>query len=82
MSSLIEAAYESVTSDSTDDVPQTFPLSEHFAMVAVKLLETADRSDSSSGNLRNAAYEAFMDMVKYSPVVRYYKWAWHSTSSI
>ncbi len=60
-----------MTSDSSEEVPETFPLSAHFALLASKLLDTADRSDSSSGNLRNAAFEAFMDMVKYSPGVRY-----------
>ena len=37
-----------------------------------KLIETAERSDASSGNLRNAAYEAVMDLIKYSAEVGVY----------
>ena len=32
-----------------------------------KLLETTDRPDAATANLRSAAYEALMEMVKNSP---------------
>lgn len=34
-----------------------------------KLLETTDRQDAHASNLRNAAYEALMELIKNSPKV-------------
>lgn len=64
--SLAEAAYEAVETDS-DETPQTYCLSAYFDHIVQKLLETTDRPDSATANLRSAAYEALMEMVKNSP---------------
>lgn len=65
--SLAEAAYESAeTSDENTD-PETYCLSSYFEPIVQKLLETTDRGDGAQANLRNAAYEALMEMVKNSP---------------
>lgn len=52
-----------------DDTPQTFCLSPLYQDIISKLIATSERSDAGSSNLRNAAYEAIMDMIKYSPKV-------------
>ncbi|KAK2181291.1 hypothetical protein NP493_402g02041 [Ridgeia piscesae] len=66
-SSLAEAAYEAteVADDQTE--PETYCLSSYFEPIVQKLLETTDRPDGSQRNLRSAAYEALMEMVKNSP---------------
>ncbi|KAK3747939.1 hypothetical protein RRG08_041776 [Elysia crispata] len=66
-SSLAEAAYENAEQPEDDSEPETYCLSEFFDKIVDKLLETADRSDSNQHNLRNAAYEALMELVKNSP---------------
>lgn len=63
--SLAEAAYEGVEED--ENTPNTYPLSAYFDPIVQKLLETTDRADAASANLRSAAYEALMEMVKNSP---------------
>ena len=66
--SLAEAAYEAVDTEGTDDgTPQTYCLSAYFDPIVQKLLETTDRPDAATANLRSAAYEALMEMVKNSP---------------
>ena len=50
-----------------DETPQTYPLSVYFDPIVDKLLETTDRGDAASANLRSAAYEALMEMLKNSP---------------
>ena len=47
--------------------PDTYCLSEYFEPIVQKLLETTDRPDAAQANLRAAAYEALMEMVKNSP---------------
>ena len=49
--------------------PDTYCLSTSFEVIVGKLLETTDRSDSGLNNLRTSAYEALMDMIKYSAKV-------------
>jgi len=66
-SSLAEAAYEAAEVADEASEPQTYCLSSYFEPIVQKLLETTDRTDGSSNNLRSAAYEALMEMVKNSP---------------
>ncbi|GFS20487.1 importin subunit beta-1, partial [Elysia marginata] len=66
-SSLAEAAYENADQPEDDSEPDTYCLSECFETVVDKLLVTADRHDGNQHNLRNAAYEALMELVKNSP---------------
>lgn len=54
--------------DSEED-PSSFCLSSSFGPIVSKVLETADRSDSGNNNLRSSAYEALMDLIKYSAKV-------------
>lgn len=67
--SLAEAAYEDaeVPEWSENGTPQTFCLSKFFEPIVEKLLETTDRQDAATANLRPAAYEALMEMIKNSP---------------
>ena len=64
--SLAEAAYQAVQR-SEDEEPPTYPLSGYFNVIVAKLLETTERSDCSQSNLRFAAYEALMELIKNSP---------------
>ncbi len=64
--SLAEAAYE-VAEEDADETPQTYCLSAFFDPIVQKLLETTDRPDAASANLRSAAYEALMELIKNSP---------------
>lgn len=66
-SSLAEAAYDNADTTDENAEPQTYCLSSYFETVVEKLLVTTDRSDGNQNNLRNAAYEALMEMVKNSP---------------
>uniref|UniRef100_T1J2G6 Importin N-terminal domain-containing protein n=1 Tax=Strigamia maritima TaxID=126957 RepID=T1J2G6_STRMM len=65
--SLAEAAYEGVEVADENCEPETYCLSEYFEPIVHKLLETTDRPDGAHANLRSAAYEALMEMVKNSP---------------
>ncbi|XP_022105978.1 importin subunit beta-1-like isoform X2 [Acanthaster planci] len=66
-SSLAESAYETATRVGTDEGdPETYCLSPNFGAIADKLLTTADRGDAHQANLRNAAYEALMELMKNS----------------
>ncbi|KAJ8956810.1 hypothetical protein NQ318_014224, partial [Aromia moschata] len=47
--------------------PDTYILSQYFEFIIQRLLETTDRPDGAQANLRPAAYEALMEMVKNSP---------------
>ncbi|KAL4708130.1 hypothetical protein ACJJTC_009909 [Scirpophaga incertulas] len=63
---LAEAAYEAAeTYDSSQ--PKTYCMSNYFDFIVQRLLETTDRQDAAQHNLRSAAYEALMEMVKNSP---------------
>lgn len=63
---LSEAAYEAVEQNE-GNTPETYCLSEYFEYIITQLLETTDRRDGAQANLRAAAYEALMDMIKNSP---------------
>merc|ERR1719431_2117908 len=65
--SLADAAYESADCVDEEDTPATYCLSAFFSPIVEKLLWTTDREDGGSSNLRGAAYEALMEMVKNSP---------------
>ncbi|XP_074101694.1 importin subunit beta Fs(2)Ket isoform X1 [Cotesia typhae] len=63
---LAEASYEAAEIESGQQ-PETYCMSAFFDYIVQKLLETTDRPDGSQANLRSAAYEALMEMVKNSP---------------
>jgi len=65
--SLADAAYEQAECGDEDETPATYSLSAFFSPIVEKLLWTTDREDAGSSNLRAAAYEALMEMVKNSP---------------
>lgn len=71
LSSLVEAAADAANEEGNDEDPATFALSSGYTLIVSKLLATAERGDANSNNLRNSAYEAIMDMVKYSAKVRF-----------
>ena len=64
---LAEAAYLKADIPEGQLEPATYPLSTMFPAILEKLLATTDRTDTSSGNLRSAAYEAIMELIKNSP---------------
>lgn len=63
---LAEAAYDAAESFG-DSTPETTCLSPYFEYIIQRLLETTDRPDGAQANLRAAAYEALMDMIKSAP---------------
>ncbi|XP_036794055.1 importin subunit beta-1 isoform X1 [Oncorhynchus mykiss] len=65
-SSLAEAAYEGTDAAEEQEEPATYCLSSSFELIVQKLLETTDRPDGHQNNLRSAAYEALMEIVKNS----------------
>ncbi|XP_064172369.1 importin subunit beta-1 [Anguilla rostrata] len=65
-SSLAEAAYEAADAAEDQEEPSTYCLSSSFEIIVQKLLETTDRPDGHQNNLRSAAYEALMEIVKNS----------------
>jgi len=67
LSSLAEAAYEQADTGDLDGEPPTYCLSAYFDPLVDVLLQTTDRADGSQCNLRNAAYEALMELMKNSP---------------
>ncbi|XP_068237171.1 importin subunit beta-1 isoform X1 [Palaemon carinicauda] len=67
LSSLAEAAYEQADTGDEGE-PQTYCLSAFFDPLVNVLLDTTDRPDGGQCNLRNAAYEALMELMKNSPV--------------
>ncbi|XP_073825652.1 importin subunit beta Fs(2)Ket [Musca autumnalis] len=64
---LSDAAYEAAEGGE-NETPETYCLSPYFEYIITQLLETTDRQDANQGNLRAAAYEALMDMIKNSPL--------------
>ncbi|KAK6961585.1 importin subunit beta-1 [Biomphalaria glabrata] len=66
-SSLAEAAFENAEQPEDGSEPETYCLSNYFEIIVERLLHTADRPDGNQHNLRNAAYEALMELVKNSP---------------
>uniref|UniRef100_A0AC35UBM6 Importin N-terminal domain-containing protein n=1 Tax=Rhabditophanes sp. KR3021 TaxID=114890 RepID=A0AC35UBM6_9BILA len=67
ISALAKAAYEIVTRDDSLSEPQTFVLSNCYESIINELLKTTDREDASTANLRIAAYETLMELIKNSP---------------
>lgn len=67
LSSLAEAAYEQADTGDVDGEPPTYCLSAFFDPLVDVLLQTTDRADGNQCNLRNAAYEALMELMKNSP---------------
>ena len=65
--SLAEAAYLKADVPENDSEPTTYALSPMFPKIIEQLLVTTDRSDSGTGNLRSASYEAVMELIKNSP---------------
>ncbi|XP_064844579.1 importin subunit beta-1-like isoform X1 [Oncorhynchus masou masou] len=65
-SSLAEAAYEGTDAAEEQEEPATYCLSSSFELIVQKLLETTDRPDGHQNNLRSAAYEALMEIVRNS----------------
>ncbi|XP_012229589.1 importin subunit beta-1 isoform X1 [Linepithema humile] len=63
---LAEASYESAEAEDGNQ-PETYCMSQYFDFIIQRLLETTDRPDGAQANLRSAAYEALMEMVKNSP---------------
>ncbi|XP_043466962.1 importin subunit beta-1 isoform X1 [Leptopilina heterotoma] len=66
-SGLAEASYEAAESADESGTPDTYCMSQYFDFIIQRLLETTDRPDGAQANLRSAAYEALMEMVKNSP---------------
>jgi importin subunit beta-1 len=69
LSSIAVAAMEIARPDAEDEsyVPETYSLSKFFEPIVEKLLATTERPDGGQNNLRSAAYEALMEMIKNSP---------------
>jgi len=68
-SSLAESAYEAAENVAADneEEPATYILSGCYEQIITRLLATTDRADASQNNLRSAAYEAIMELLKSSP---------------
>ncbi|UJR09591.1 hypothetical protein I4U23_013826 [Adineta vaga] len=66
-SSLARAAYDYAEHSEDDETPTTYLLSPFFDEIVNKLVATTDRPDGTQSNLRNAAYEALMEMIRHSP---------------
>ncbi|XP_049318405.1 importin subunit beta [Bactrocera dorsalis] len=64
---LSDAAYDAAELNE-GETPETYCLSPYFEYIITQLLETTDRQDGTQANLRAAAYEALMDMIKNSPL--------------
>lgn len=63
---LAEASYAAAEAEEGEQ-PDTYCMSQFFDFIVQRLLETTDRPDGAQANLRSAAYEALMEMVKNSP---------------
>lgn len=66
-SGLAEASYEAAEVMEEGQQPETYCMSNYFDFIIQRLLETTDRPDGAQANLRSAAYEALMEMIKNSP---------------
>ena len=53
--------------DDEEATPDTYSLSKYFEPIVEKLLAATERQDGAMNNLRSAAYEALMEMIKNSP---------------
>lgn len=64
--SLGEAAYDAAPVPDEEEEPPTYALSMWFSQILSKLLEVTVRPEANQGNLRSAAYEAIMELIKNS----------------
>lgn len=62
---LSQAAYDAALNE--DDDPESYCLSMYFDTIVQSLLQATEREDGNVSNLRAAAYEALMEMIKNSP---------------
>ena len=62
---LSQAAYDAALNE--DDDPESYCLSIYFDTIVQSLLQATERDDGNVSNLRAAAYEALMEMIKNSP---------------
>lgn len=74
LSSLADAAADQahaqtngVHVDDADDTLHTFALSPYFRAIVAGLLDTTERPDANTHNLKSAAYEALMELIKNAP---------------
>lgn len=67
ISHLVSACYDQAEVDEDNGNVPTYQLSGRFQEMVQKLMQTTDRPDSGESNLRAAAYEAIMEMIKSSP---------------
>ncbi len=68
LSSISTAAMDLARPPEDDEAtPDTYCLSKYFEAIVEKLLQTTERQDANQNNLRSAAYEALMEMIKNSP---------------
>ncbi|CAH3016733.1 unnamed protein product [Porites evermanni] len=70
--SLGEAAYDAAPVPDEEEEPPTYALSMWFSQILSKLLEVTVRPEANQGNLRSAAYEAIMELIKNSAKVYKY----------
>ncbi|KIH58081.1 HEAT repeat protein [Ancylostoma duodenale] len=66
---LVKAAYDMACSQGTDSSgqPETYALSPCFEAMISELIKTTDRTDGNQSNLRLAAFETLMELIKNSP---------------
>ncbi|KAK6730541.1 hypothetical protein RB195_007167 [Necator americanus] len=66
---LVKAAYDMACSQGTDSSgqPETYALSSCFEAMISELIKTTDRTDGNQSNLRLAAFETLMELIKNSP---------------
>lgn len=68
LSSISQAAIDLARpEDDEEATPETYCLTKYFEAIVEKLLSTTERPDANQNNLRSAAYEALMEMIKNSP---------------
>ena len=68
LSSIAVAAMDLARPPEEEDItPDTYCLSQYFEPIVEKLLAATERADGNQNNLRSAAYEALMEMIKNSP---------------
>ncbi|MFH4979402.1 hypothetical protein AB6A40_006111 [Gnathostoma spinigerum] len=69
ISSLAKAAYDMACQMGTDDSgqPESYILSPCYEAMVSELIKTTDRQDAHLSNLRIAAYETLMELIKNSP---------------
>ena len=67
INTLVVAIYNNAEGDEETGTVKTYQLSKDFKAIITALLETTNRADGNEHNLRSAAYEAIMEMIKCSP---------------